>query len=180
MGLAGSHQVDNAACAVAAVDALRDKGAPMEDAAIARGLAEASWPGRLERIEAAPPVILDVAHNPDGCAILASYLATRPRKRRALVFGAMHDKDLDGMLRPLEGLFAHRVWTRPNMDRAEEPARLAQLSYGEVVRDVGRAVRRAQSLVGEEGEVVVAGSMFVVAEARAMLLDLGGEELIGM
>jgi dihydrofolate synthase/folylpolyglutamate synthase len=180
VGLPGSHQVDNAACAVAAVDTLRDSGAPIDDAAVARGLAEARWPGRIETIDAGPPVILDVAHNPDGCATLAAYLATRPRKKRALVFGAMRDKDLDGMLRPLEGIFAHRVWTRPNMERAEEPARLAQISYGEVIRNVARAVRRAQSLVGEDGEVVVAGSLFVVAEARAMLLDLESEESIGL
>ncbi len=180
IGLTGSHQVDNAACAVAAVDALRDLGAPMDDSAIARGLAEVRWPGRFEEIDAAPTVILDVAHNPDGCATLAANLATRPRKRRALVFGAMRDKDLDNMLRPLEGIFAHRVWTRPAMDRAEEPARLAQIAFGEIVRDVGRAVRRAQELVGGEGEVVVAGSLFVVAEARAMLMDLASEASIGL
>jgi len=160
--------------------ALRSRGVDVDDAAVARGLQEASWPGRLERIEAAPAVILDVAHNPNGCCTLAAYLATRPRKNRALVFGAMRDKDHEGMIRPLEGLFAHRVWTRPRIDRAEEPVRLAALSFGEVIRDVGRAVRWAQQVVGPDGEVVVAGSAFVVAEARAMLLDLPSEDAIGL
>ncbi|MBW2463610.1 MAG: bifunctional folylpolyglutamate synthase/dihydrofolate synthase [Deltaproteobacteria bacterium] len=180
LGLEGAHQVDNAAAAVAAIVALRGTGVDIGDDAVRRGLAEARWPGRLERIDAMPTVIFDVAHNPDACIALASYLATRPPKTRALVFGAMRDKDHDAMIRPLEGLFPHRFWTRPRIDRAEEPAHFASLSYGEVVRDVVRALHRAQAIVGPDGEVVVAGSVFVVAEARAALLDLPAEEAIGL
>ena len=76
---------------------------PLSAGAIAEGLSSAVWPGRLELIDlpGGRRVLLDAAHNADGAAALSVYLARWHRDRPALVFAAMHDKDVEGMLRSL-------------------------------------------------------------------------------
>src|SRR5439155_12697969 len=71
--------------------------ARIDERAIVRGIAAARWPGRLEWIEGRPGLLLDGAHNPAGARALAGYLA-RLDTRPVLVFGAMRDKDIAGML----------------------------------------------------------------------------------
>lgn len=180
--LLGAHQVDNAACAVATAVALRTRGFQVDDAAIKRGIATTKWPGRLERIPGTPPVILDSAHNTDACAALASYLsARRPAGNRVLVFAAMRDKDVESMLQLFDGLFDVYVFTEPaGVPRAVPAESLAELRHGRVARGVKDALYRARRVAGEEGEVVVAGSIFLVAEARAELLGVKTDPPIAM
>lgn len=180
--LLGAHQVDNAATAVAAAFALRTRGFQVDDDAIREGIARTRWPGRLERIAGTPPVILDSAHNPDGCMALASYLsAHRPAGNRVLVFGAMRDKDIESMLQALDGLIDVYVFTEPSgIPRAAPAEALADLRHGRVAPGVKDALHRARRAAGEDGEVVVAGSIFVVAEARTELLGVKSDPPIAM
>ncbi len=180
--LLGAHQVDNAATAVATAVALRTRGFKLDDAAIRKGVASTRWPGRLERIPGAPPVILDSAHNPDACAALASYLSARhPEGNRVLVFGVMKDKDIEAMLQVLDGLIDVYVFTEPTgISRAASAEALAEIRHGRVARGVKDALYRARRAAGEDGEVVVAGSIFLVAEARAELLGVKSDPPIAM
>jgi dihydrofolate synthase/folylpolyglutamate synthase len=163
VGLAGEHQRDNAR--VAAVLGARI-GAPPE--AIARGIAEARWPARLERIGRH---LLDAAHNPDGAASLARYvtaLGARP-ERTVLVFGALADKDWRGTLDALAPLADTRVYVAPGMGgrAVASPATLAEAHGGVVAASVDEALR-----AGDGELVIVAGSIGLVGEVRARLLSL--------
>lgn len=180
--LLGAHQVDNAATAVASAVQLRTRGFPVEDTAIRRGIARTRWPGRLERIEGTPPVLLDSAHNPDACMALASYLSARkPPGKRVLVFGVMRDKEHEAMLQVLDGLIDVYVFTQPaGMSRAAPADELAELRHGRVARTVKDALYRARRAAGDDGEVIVAGSIFLVAEARAELLGVKSDPPIAM
>jgi dihydrofolate synthase/folylpolyglutamate synthase len=119
-------------------------------------------------------VLLDAAHNPDGALSLAAALRDKnvPPERVALVFGAMADKDYAGMLSVLGPLAATRVYVAPGGRKAADPAALASLCAGTPAITVTEALARARLRVGPEGLVVVAGSIFLVGEARAALLGL--------
>jgi dihydrofolate synthase/folylpolyglutamate synthase len=163
IGLAGAHQKDNARVAVAIG---RKLGA--SSAAIAHGIASARWPGRLERIGRH---LLDAAHNLDGAEALARSvraLGVAPAQT-ALIFGALEHKDYASMLTCLGPLAARRVYVAPRAlaRNAIPPASLAAVVPGVVARDVAHALSLA------EGElVVIAGSIMLVGQARALLLGL--------
>jgi dihydrofolate synthase/folylpolyglutamate synthase len=166
--LGGEHQAGNAAVAVGLLEVL---GVAPE--AIAGGLASVSWPARMERVGG---LLFDVAHNPDGVAALVAALdrLPEPPSRRALVFGASHDKDWRGMLDLLAPRVpvAHRFYCAASLRRAEDPFALAAHAGGEACASVGEALSRARTAVGGEGLVVVCGSIYAVAEARALALGL--------
>lgn len=177
--LAGAHQRDNAAVAIEAVERVRARGVPMHDDAIRRGLADVRWPGRLERIAGEPEVLVDAAHNPDGARALAAHLASLPRAgRRVLVFGAMADKDWRAMLDALRPEVDEVIGVAPAMPRAERAEAIAEAIGGSSAASIREGVDRARERAGSEGLVVVAGSIFVLAEARAHLLGIESEPAI--
>jgi dihydrofolate synthase/folylpolyglutamate synthase len=178
--LVGTHQQDNIACAVAALHVLNERGVKVTPAAIAKGLANADWPARMEALATTPVTWLDAAHNVDGCEALAAHLATLTQRPRVLVFGAMQDKDVAAMLKVLTPVTEHRVFTKVAMERAVDPALLAKDHDGIATSTVTAALTRAKKLAAKQGTVIVAGSIFVVAEARAKLLGLETDPLIRM
>ena len=182
VGLAGAHQRDNAALAVATLITLRTRGVAVTDDAIQRGVSGVRWPGRLESAHRSGlHYLFDAAHNVDGCVALGAHLATLPRTRkRTLLFAAMSDKDHAQMLAALAPHFDAIVYTRPNTPRAAEPESLTGHAAGEAVREVATALARAQRLAGQGGGVVVAGSIYLLAEARALVLGVRTEPPIAM
>jgi dihydrofolate synthase/folylpolyglutamate synthase len=184
--LLGAHQRDNAACAVAAMLLLRERGFPLSEVAIRRGVRAARWPGRLERVAGTPQFLFDAAHNLDGCESLVRYLTSEDhfvRRRgasRVLVFGAMSDKDYGGMLRVLAPVFDRVVLCEPAIRRAASYAKLRKHVRGERAKDVADALARARRAAGARGEIVVAGSIFLVAEARARVLGRRSDPPIRM
>src|SRR5579871_3070581 len=102
--LPGRFQVRNALTALAAARMLAERGAPIDDEAISRGFAAATWPGRLEKISSHPEIYVDGTHNPAGAreivAFCEQFLAGR---NIILIYGAMRDKAVDeiaGLLFP--------------------------------------------------------------------------------
>jgi dihydrofolate synthase / folylpolyglutamate synthase len=181
LSLRGDHQVGNATLAVLLSGILRrDAGLPISEDAIRRGLATAPWPGRLELLPAAhdgdPDLLLDGAHNPDGCAMLAAYLhrhqATRPR--RVLLFAAMRDKPADEMLRILKPVANEAVVTGLPVARGQLPADLERQAKeaGFEVRcepDPVVALALARRRAGVRGLVIASGSLYLVGEIRKRL-----------
>jgi len=183
LGLAGDHQRDNAACAIATLDALRagPTGLSVDDDAIRTGLRRVRWPARMEWLRGAPDVLLDAAHNLDGCQALAAHVASqRHAGRRVLVFGAMRDKDFPAMLRTLAPCFDRVIYCPPRMRRAATYAALNRAVRGRRARGTGDALHRARRAAGEDGLVVVAGSIFLIADARERLKGVRSDPFIRM
>lgn len=177
LALGGGYQVQNAAVAAGVLARMG-----VARAHIAQGLSHARWPGRLERVDG---LLFDAAHNPDGACALARALDALPvaREARALVFGASSDKDHRAMLAALAPRFdpARRFYcAAAALRRAQDPGALAALAPGLACASVADALSRAGAAVGPAGLVVVCGSIFVVAEARALALDLESDPPIGM
>jgi dihydrofolate synthase/folylpolyglutamate synthase len=181
--LLGAHQLGNCDVAIAIARVLH-----IDDDTIARGLRTTRWPGRLERIDKPDGTyLLDGAHNPDGAAALASYL--RRTQSPALVFGALADKAWPEMIDLLAPVTQHRVYVAPvvgtggavgKQRTAAPPEELARRHPGETAPDVESALKRARAQVGPNGVVVVAGSLYLVGEARALLLGLPRDPPVAM
>jgi dihydrofolate synthase/folylpolyglutamate synthase len=192
IGLRGRHQADNAAVADAILDALERQGiATVPEAARRAGYAGARWPGRLELLSVGGhDVLLDGAHNPAGAAALAHavddlrpFLAGGREPAQppvTLVHGSMGDKDVDGIIAALTGSPALRdariVTTQVAGDRAMPADVLAGRWHAarpgamiSAVTDAGAALD--QAIAGAPGPVVVAGSLYLVGEARRRWVD---------
>ncbi len=172
VALRGPHQRGNAAFAAAALRALRGAGVPVGDDAIARGIGSARWPGRLEEVGG---VLLDGAHNPDGAAALAAALPVlHPGRPVELVFGVLSDKDHAGMLRALAPAARRLHLVAPATPRARPAAALledarAAGAEADVHADLVDALACARRAAADGALVCVAGSLYLVGEARELL-----------
>jgi dihydrofolate synthase/folylpolyglutamate synthase len=179
LGLAGGHQVLNASLALAAAEILMEKGLPIGEDSVRKGVAGAQWPGRLELVGDSLRVLLDGAHNPHASRVLKQALQKEfPRRRLIMVLGIMADKDIPKMMSNLLPLADLLILSRPRMDRAAslETLRKNASTWGKPTRevaDVGTAVEKAMGEAGNEDLVVVTGSLFTVGEARAHLIRKG-------
>lgn len=177
LGLLGPHQVENAGCALAALEVAARHGLAAGEAAVRAGLAGVRWPGRLEVLRRSPLVVLDGAHNPGGALALRHALqALWPGTRFVLVLGVLDDKDGEGIVRELAPCAAGLVTTRPDSPRALPPEALAgrgeALGLAAAVEpDPARAVQRALALAGEGGAVCVAGSLYLAGSIRPLFED---------
>ena len=131
VGLRGMHQLANAAVAVGVIDVLNGlepRVFAVPAAAVATGLAQPAWPGRLDlrQLSDGREILLDAAHNPAGARALASYLQTSATM--PLVFAVMQDKDVGSMLQILLPAVDRLVLTRASNRRSADPAELARLA----------------------------------------------------
>ncbi|QWC19390.1 dihydropteroate synthase [Halorubrum sp. 2020YC2] len=171
--LVGRHQATNAAVAVALADRTAAAlGTDLPDRALRDGLARATWPGRFEVVDTAPLTVLDGAHNPAAARTLAATLDEYDYGDLHLVYAAMHDKDHAETAAALPDA-ATAITCRPAIDRAEDPHVLAAaLRAAGVDRvtagdDVSDALATAVEAADEDDCVLLVGSLFAVAEARA-------------
>jgi dihydrofolate synthase/folylpolyglutamate synthase len=172
LSLPGRHQRDNAAVAVALLDEVSRAGFAVSDAAIRSGLSDVRWPARLERfVHDGVEILLDAAHNPAGARALASHLQDIGWSRVTLLFGAMHDKDVPGMLAPLAAACETIVCTTAPSPRAMSASDLAAVARQvvrsvEVAPDFHDALHRSIAL---GRPVVAAGSIFLIGPLRDIL-----------
>ena len=170
--LLGRHQLNNAAAAALALDAIK-----IDEAALRQGLAALRWPGRIEILRRQPLVIADGAHNRDAArALVRTVREDLGRSSAVLIVGCSGDKDMDALADELAPLATQVVATRSRHPRAIEPREVARV-FAErdvpvaVEEPVGAAVDAA--LAQAAGEAVIAcGSLFVAAEAREHLLGV--------
>lgn len=177
IGLAGPHQRGNARVAFTAGAELG-----LSEAARTRGIGEASWPGRFESItvdsgDLRGPWILDGAHNPDGARALVAALAGT--RLGALVFGALADKAWREMLPVIGEIAAPRVYAAPRGRIPVAPETLAEALPGSPSSSLREALVSARERAGD-APVVVAGSLYLVGEARALLLDLQADPIVAL
>jgi len=169
--LLGRHQVENAAIACTA---LQTSGIPISDQALQNGFSRVKWPARFEVLQRQPPVVIDSAHNRDSARRLREPLDEYfPGVPVILIFCALEDKDIDGMLEELSPRLECVVATRADHPRAPSAEWIAeQVKKVEVpveaVADVTRALERALELAGEQKMVLAAGSVAFAGEISAI------------
>jgi dihydrofolate synthase/folylpolyglutamate synthase len=170
LALRGDHQIDNALVAVRTLEELDADGMRVSSEAVARGLADVSWPGRLEhrRFADGREMVLDAAHNPAGAASLAAYLASAFADKPPLVFAAMMDKDVRGMFAALLPAVSALIVTRASTARSADPdelAKEARVARPDLAVQVEpsrpEALARAWAL---SPRIVVAGSIFLLGD----------------
>lgn len=176
--LAGAHQQRNVALAIAAAVELADKhGFPITPGTIAAGIRQTCWPGRLERIDReGVEWILDVAHNPAGAWALRAGLSSAlgVRKLRTLIFSCLRDKPVEEMAQILFPLFEQVILVPVHSARAAavEDLLAAAKATGTAAiaaESVSKALLLAEEFA-EGGTTVVSGSVYLVGEARSLIL----------
>lgn len=180
--LRGANQLLNAAAVLAALENLRDR-LPVGAQEVRNGLAMVDLPGRFQVLPGRPTVILDVAHNPHAAATLAQNLDNMGFHRYTYaVFGAMHDKDISGVVQQLMGRVDHWCLTDLPLPRAASAEQLKQtlLDAGVVPNDEAGAestiqtfcspadaFANAMSRATENDRIAVFGSFLTVAGVMA-------------
>ncbi|WP_433301840.1 bifunctional folylpolyglutamate synthase/dihydrofolate synthase [Actinoplanes sp. CA-030573] len=180
--LFGAHQAQNAALALAAVEAFL--GDQVRPELVVEGFAQVDSPGRLERVRSAPTILLDGAHNPHGMAATVSALEEEFSFRHLVaVVAVLGDKDVSGLLDLLEPVAARIVVTQNSSPRSMPVTELAQIAtdiFGEdrvtVAETMPDAIEEAVVIAEEDtsGElsgvaVLITGSVVTVADARKLL-----------
>jgi dihydrofolate synthase/folylpolyglutamate synthase len=171
--LTGDFQVENTALALAVCEVLQEKGVALSESDVRKGLAETRWPGRLEVVSRNPFLLLDGAHNLAAARKLAAHLATlKGRHRITLVIGILDDKPYRAILNLLVPVADRVIFTAAQNERALPAAALAAAVpglEGEIRETVSAALAHALAVNPAGGLVCVAGSLYVVGEAKAAL-----------
>jgi len=177
--LHGSHQGDNAACALAAAEAFF--GSPLPEDVVEEGLAAVRVPGRLEVVGRHPLVLVDGAHNAAGMMVLARSLTEEftTEGETTAVVGMLTGRDPTAMLDALVSAGVRSVVVcAPDSPRAMPVGDVASAAASlgmevSLAADPAEATRRAVERSGPDDRVVVCGSLYVVADAREVLLPRG-------
>jgi dihydrofolate synthase / folylpolyglutamate synthase len=178
--LLGSHQIINAATAVTALNIAATHGLFVSDEAMHVGLANVRWPGRLEILNRDPLVVVDGAHNADSAKKLA---ATLPDifgvQAWTLIVGISADKDIAAILDALVPIATHVIVTRARNSRAADIEMVAQqvIAHGAkpaIALSVAEAIDVA---LQDRSPIIIAGSLFTVADAREAWARRSGFEL---
>jgi dihydrofolate synthase/folylpolyglutamate synthase len=177
-GLRGANQLLNACAALAALEALRDR-LPLGAQEVRSGLAMVELPGRFQVLPGRPTVVLDVAHNPHAASALAQNLGNMGfHPYTYAVFGAMSDKDIDGIISHMKPHIDHWCVTDLPLPRAASAASIAEKLSEAGVQGAGapdaehsiltfaspeEAYANARGRAGENDRIAVFGSFLTVA-----------------
>ncbi len=173
--LRGEQQLANAACAMAALDALhRQLPVAMKD--IRQGLSAVQLAGRFQVLPGRPAVVLDVAHNPQAARVLAANLGDMGFHRNTwAVFGMLADKDIDGVIDALRVRVTHWLPCTLEGGRAAGADALAARLQARGMKLAGEfaspaaALACAQENAGEDDRILAFGSFLTVAAALQSL-----------
>jgi len=175
LALRGEHQIHNALVAVRVVEAARDAGFDVSDAAVMEGLETVDWPARLElfTLTSGQQVLLDAAHNPEGARALRDYLVRWHPERPSLVVGIMRDKDADAILRELlpvtSSVIATAAATHRAMPADELAAHVSALDPARAVRACADVLTAVDAALDSNCTVCFAGSIFLAGAVRDAL-----------
>lgn len=172
--LRGSYQLNNAACALAAIECLHSR-LPIDVGAIKRGLLLVENVGRFQVLAGRPITVLDVGHNPHAAKALRQSLIALPfAQHRIAVFSMLADKDIDGVLRCLKDQFDEwfiaplDVPRGMTIEQLEHKLAQHQITRTRSFKNVAQACQTALSVATENDRIVAFGSFHTVAEAMSV------------
>lgn len=172
-GMLGKHQGENASVAISIAETLEDDGLPINELDISLGLEKTVHPGRLEYID---NFLFDGAHNVGGATALREFLDEFETRPITLVFGAMRGKDVGEIMEKLLPRAKKFVLTQPNSERALSVTELEQFVPKSFDREqlistqnVADALAKADEVAGDDGIILVTGSLYLVGEAKKIL-----------
>ncbi len=181
--LLGEHQLENAVCAIAAVEALAGRSVDVPHQGALNGLMQVTWPGRLEVLQESPLVVVDGAHNPYSTQQLVLAVQRHfPVERCIVLFGASQGHDLTGIVAALAELAPAEVIATTSRHPRSVPMDILMQEF----RDVGLPVHwggsvnegleQALEMAGPGDLVLATGSLFTAVEVREKLLGIPAEE----
>jgi len=168
----GSHQMKNAALAIAVVAELRDQGYKISETDIRKGIQKTVFPGRFEILRRHPDVIIDGAHTPEGMRLLKSAFRRRyPGTKALLLLGMLQDKNYEALVDIIAPIAREVVCVPPQGSRALDPEMLALLvrkkgipanSVSDIAEGFGILLKKAK----EDDVVLAAGSLYMIGRVR--------------
>jgi dihydrofolate synthase/folylpolyglutamate synthase len=170
--LPGRFQLQYALNAVAAARLLQNRGFQIPDDAVAGGIANTIWPGRLEKLHSRPDIYLDGAHNPGAARELAHFVEQNFGGSKVwLIYAALRDKAVDEVAGLLFPHAAEIIFTSPRTSRAVSATQLAEIAGHHAVRfsvipDAERAFEHALAEAAPEDSIFVTGSLHLVGQLR--------------
>lgn len=179
VALIGNHQFQNAAMAAEIANCLEHHGFSIEIDHVDRGFMHARWPGRFEVLRKSIEgdetrderiIVLDCAHNKESMQILKETLEQEFfGKNFVTILGVSSDKDVNAVLKIAESFSKNIIYAKANHPRAYD---FNQSSGGQNLssNSVRDALRNAKMFIDHNSVIVVTGSIFVVAEARLLLV----------
>ena len=171
----GPHQAVNAAVVLGIIEALHGMGCVVSQEAVRAGLRDTFWPGRLEVIGQDPVVILDCAHNQASAMNLVESLRRIfPNRSVTLILGVSQDKDKTGICRELDPITQTVIAAKADHPRAHwfTEDELKHFFPGKPfvrIAGIGPAIEAACRDAVPENIILIAGSVFLVSEARRFL-----------
>ncbi|MFH0797367.1 MAG: folylpolyglutamate synthase/dihydrofolate synthase family protein [Candidatus Omnitrophota bacterium] len=174
VSLPGSFQIENVATAWLA---LQSAGSTITEEDLRNGLAKIVWPGRLQVVSREPLIIFDVSHNPPAIKTLITNLALLyPGRDVRFVMGVLQDKDYRLMLKYLGEYGREFIFTRPDSDRAREPAELKKVfsriypgKRCRVIPEPAKAIEGAEKNLGENGLLCICGSFYLAGAISTVI-----------
>lgn len=178
-GLLGSHQLLNMGTALYATELLSEKGLDMAEQDLVSGVLDVAWPGRLESWGENRQFLLDGAHNHAASVVLREFIDDVLKKDGdktgiVLIFGVLRDKDAGSMLRELIPAVKEIILTRPDTERGQPPEDLQKIvemsgRNSHAARTLADAISIANDIASPSDVILIAGSLYLVGEARAIL-----------
>ncbi|MBC7189020.1 bifunctional folylpolyglutamate synthase/dihydrofolate synthase [Candidatus Aerophobetes bacterium] len=181
LSLPGEHQLQNAACAIGAVELLKEHGFKIKSEHIRKGLENIKWPGRLQVIAKDPLIIVDCAHNEASALTVANFLRKfYSDKKIVIVLAVLKNKDVEGIGRALAPVEGKIIITSVKSPRALSPeeiyAKIKRYLKEEALleKNSEKALKKAKEIAGKDGVICITGSVYLVGE----VLQISGKSFI--
>lgn len=181
--LLGEHQLENAACAISAIAMLEFYGIQVGENAVRKGLESVRWPGRMEIVKRNPLVMLDCAKDVNAMQRLSKEVIKIKPQKIILVISISNDKEYQHMLEAIAPISNVLIATEHKVNkRALKAGKLAKIARKIgvknvlVIPEVKAALKKAMALAESDDIILITGSVFLVGEARDILLGQKGSE----
>lgn len=173
--LLGEHQAHNCGVALAMIDALKARGAAINEQRAIDGLAKVRLEGRMETLREYPRILIDAAHNASSIqALMRAVGQNITYDSMVVIFGCNADKDIDGMLTQLQYGADKVIFTRVDSPRTADPGELLTRflektqKMAQVAPTLAEAYRVATNCVTRDDLILVTGSVYLVGEAKKL------------